>query len=414
MSMLVKEYNKANIKDKEIKIFTQDVNVSLLDVLNSNQVEVIVKGYLDCACKSSVNLKDYYTKCSKCDGKGTIYLNKHEVVCNECKGEKYIRIHDCYVCNNKGKVFKDMKLKIKLNDKMKSGDKLTCDFDDYKLILTLNIYDELDYVIKDKDVYMLKTVKYSKDDFNKRVIKKVNTVKGNREIKSEFKIKNEIVKINNAGIDNGDFYVMLENDIDITKETVYVNVLLDQSGYVNIEDLIKNKIVIAKKSIALNEVGYLYIDSNVNEYEDDNYIIKINKFNVNDFEINEEVTYIVNLEKEDLENDKKTILINNEKINLAFKKNLKENMYLYLENKGFLNKDGKKEGIKIKIIPFIENIYKISIKKNNKTVFVEDYKYSDYRVVETYKKSDYLENYIKINDEEEIYVNNDKILIKRV
>lgn len=414
MSVLVKEYNKANIKDKEIKILNQDINVSFIDVLNSNEVEVAVKDYLDCDCKSSVNLKDYFVKCDKCNGKGIINLNNHELICNECKGEKYLRVHDCYVCNNSGKVFKNNIINVKLNDKMKTNDKLIFDFNDHKLVLTINIHDESDYVIKENDLYYLKSIKYSKEDFDKNVSKKIRTLKGSKDVKSEFKVKKEIVKLDKAGIENGDFYFIFENEINVIKETIYTNVLLDKSGYVNIDELISNDIVLAKKTIALNETRYLYVNENVNEYEDDNYIIKLNKFNVNDFEIKDNVSYLVHLEKDDLENDKKSILINNEKINIVFKKNLKEAMYVDVENKVFVNKKGKKERIKIKIIPYIENIYKISIKTNNKPVFVEDYKYSDYRLVETYKKSDYLDNYIKINDEEEIYVDNDKVLIKRV
>lgn len=413
-SILVKEYNKANIKNKDIKSFTQTVDVSFLDILKASEIEVIVKDYVDCACKDSVNLKEYFVECSKCNAKGYLVINSHQVTCNECKGEKYIRVHDCYVCNNESKVLKDVKVKIKLNEDMKNNDEIILNYDDHKLILKLNIYNKDDYLIKGKDVYLLKSVNYTKEDFNNKVVKEIETFKGIKKIKSEFKVRKEIVKLVNEGIDEGDFYFIFENEVENEKEVLYTNVLIDKTGYVNVKDLINNKVVVASKVIPLNANGYFYVDDNISEYSDDKYLIKFNKFDLNQFEITDDYSYVINLEKEDVTMDKKTILINGEKVNVNFKKNLKEVIYAYLENKGFVNKEGKKEGIKVKIVPYVENVYKISIKNNKKIVYLEDYKYDDYRLVETFKKSDYLYNYLKVDKEEEIYIGNDLILIKRV
>jgi len=413
-SILVNEYNKANCKDKEVKVITSSVDVSLLDVLSNNEIEVEVKNYRNCLCKESHNLSDYYVKCSKCNAQGIITMNGHNVVCNECRGEKYLRIHDCYLCSNTGKIISDDLIKIKLSDIYSTGDELEYDFEDYKLVLKLNIYDKDDYVIKDNDVYYLKGIKYSKEDNKNKISKEIKTLNGTKHVKSEFKLKKEVVKLTNMGLDNGDFYFIFENEIANEKKIIYTNVLVNKKGYLNIDDLINKDYVISKESVALNESNYVYIDENINEYEDEEYIVKFNRLNKNDFVIeNNKIVYCLNLDKQDLDADKKSFEINNEKLSVNYKKNLKEIEYVSV-SRILVNKNGKLDNLIIKIIPYFENEYKISIKKNKSVVYVDDYKYDDYRVVETYKKRDYLEDYIKINDEDRIIINNDIVYIKRV
>ena len=63
---------------------------------------------------------------------------------------------------------------------------------------------------------------------------------------------------------------------------------------------------------------------------------------------------------------------------------------------------------------FFENVYKIRIKNNKSTVYVEEYKRMDNGLVETFKKCTYLEDYIKINREDKLVVGNDLVLIERV
>lgn len=414
-SILVSEYNNANDKKIVKKAFYQNIDISFLDILAQNEVEVLIKDYKDCNCKESVNLKDYFIKCEKCHATGKLIINEHEVTCNECHGEKYIRIHDCYVCNNEGKVLLDSKFKIKLNDKLKQDDELVYDFDYYTLVLRLNIYDKDEYLIKGNDIYKLKSIKYSKTDFKNKVAKEIKTIKNKEYLKSEFKRKKEVRRIENGGIDNGDFYFIFENEVDNDKEVIYSNVLIDKTGYLDITSLVSNKYSVAKKVIALNEINHVLIDETTKEIETDEYLIKLNLLDSKCFEIEDDkIVYVLNLKKEDMEEDKKGIVINNEKINVNFKKNLREVMYVNVANKVVVDKQGKKTDLLIKINPYFENIYKISIKKNKGIIYVDDYKYKDYRLVETFKKGDYLDNYLKIEDEEKVYVNDDVVLIKRV
>ena len=113
-------------------------------------------------------------------------------------------------------------------------------------------------------------------------------------------------------------------------------------------------------------------------------------------------------------NGLKSIIVNDDKVSLNFKKNQRDILYIYIKNKGFVNKQGKKVGIRVKINPYFENVYKISIKRNKNVVYLEDYKYKDYRLIETFKKSDYLQDYLKVGNEEKIYIGSDVVLIKRV
>lgn len=414
-SILVKEFNKANRVNRENKCFNQSINVSFLDVICENEVSVDVKDYKECLCKDSKHIHNYFIECDKCGGNGVIILNGHNLACNKCHGEKVIRIHDCYLCNNANKLLLDSKLNIKLSNNLKNGDVLKYDFEGYSLELVINIYDLDDYYLKENDIYYLKSVMYSKEDYKNKINKVIYTGKKKHYIASEFKVKKEVYKIENEGINGGDFYFMFENEIEKEKETLFTNVLIDKDGYFNINDLINKEVVISKDSVALNDVCYVYIDESVSEYENDKYIIKLNKLDSTMFSLEDsKLVYNLHLSYEDLDNDKKSLIINNEKINVNFKKNLKEEIYVNINDKVVLDKDGRKKDLLIKVIPYFENVYKIRIKNNKGMVYIEDYKHSDYTLVEAFKKSDYLSDYISVDKQEKLVVNNDLVLIERV
>lgn len=413
-SILVDEYNKLNVKRKDKKIFYQQVDVSFLDILSESEVTVNAKDYKECLCKDSKHLNNYFVECNKCHGKGTILLNGHEVVCNVCFGEKVVRTHDCYVCNNEDKVLVDSFVKIKLNKSMKENDEIVLDYSDYTLYLKIHIWDYNDYVLKGNDIYKLRSVFYSKDDYKNKISKEIKTVVNKEYVKSNFKKKKQIVKLDGNGINGGDFYFIFENELENEKETVYTNVLIDDKGYVSRSDLINKNVVEAIKEVPLNDTS-IYLDRSKDVVETEDYIIKLNFLDSKDYEkFDDGYAYILNLTKQDLEMDKKNILINNENINVTFKKNLKESVYIKVNGKVLLDKKGKKTDLMIKINPYFENVYKISIKKNSNAVYVEDYKYKDFRLVDSFKKSDYLDKHIKIKDEERVCIDNDLILIKRV
>lgn len=414
-SLFVKEYNKANIKNKDIRCFYQTINVSYLDVLNGNEVEVFVDDYLDCLCKSNDHKHDYFKECKKCNGNGKIVVNGHQLVCNECHGDKYIRVKDCYLCSNHSKILKETKKKIKLDSSLDSDSEIVLEYPDYKLVLRINIFDKGDYLIKDKDIYYLKSIKYSKEDYRSNKSKKIKTYKGYEYVSSKYKVKREVVKLVGKGIEDGDFYFIFDNEIENEKETVYANVLINNRGYTTIWDLVNLNFVVIKEEIALNEVNYVYINEDIDEVNNDEYIIRLNKLNKDDYIIeNDELVYVLRLNREDNDLDKKSILINGEKININYKKNLKEVSYVTINNKGIYLKDGKRKDLKIKIIPYYENIYKIKIKNNKNVVYIEDYKHDDYSYVASFKKEDFLQDYIKVDKEDEVVINNDLVLIERV
>lgn len=413
-SILVNEYNRANNRKREKKSFYQVIDVSFLDILKEAEVFVTAKDYKDCLCKATTNLKDYFVECDKCHGQGMLTVNGHKLVCNKCNGEKIVRIHDCYVCNNEGKILLDTKIKIKLNNNLKENDEMVVEYDDYSLILKLHIYDYNDYQIKGNDVYKLKSVIYSKEDYKNKVNKEIITLKGKEYVKSGFKKKKEIIKLEKQGINEGDFYFVFENEVEAEKENIYTNVVLDGAGYVNVDSLINDTVVMSKKCCALNE-NCIYVDYNTKEIETDDYIINLNILKADEFEfVDDQLVYILNLEKSDLEIDKKAIIVNGDKINVNFKKNLKEVSYFKVNGKVLVDKNGKKVDLTIKINPYFENVFKISIKRNKDVVYVEDYKYLDYRLVDSFKRSDYLDKYIKIKDEDKVYIDEDLVLIKRV
>lgn len=415
MSIIEKEYTSINLKEKEFPCFYSEVNVSILDIVAGNEVEVNSKDYKECLCKSSVNLSEYFKECDKCKGKGTILINKRTFTCNKCKGEKVIRTRDCYLCNNNSKILMDSKVKIKLEKTYKDGDKVELLFSDYKLVLTLKVYDKDDYYFKDDDVYYLRTINYSVSDHKEKKSVVINTIKGKEFVKSEFKRKKEIVCLKNKGINDGDFYFTFINEVKEEYKTIYTNVIIKENGYVNLDELISKNNVEAIKYVALDSNNYVYVDESVNEIICGEYLVKLNKLSKDIYYLeNDNVTSDIYLEKEDVGSDRKSIYLDEEKLTIAYKKNLKEVELVEIFSKSTLDKQGKKAKLTIKVNPYFDNIYRIKIKNNKDIVYVEDYKRSDNVLVDTFKSNKYLEDYIKINKEERIVVGNDLLLIERV
>lgn len=415
MSIIEKEYNSINFKEKSIPVFSSEVKVSILDILGENKVEVIGKDYKDCMCKSSTNAPEYFKECDKCNGKGIITLNKRVMTCNKCKGEKLIRVKHCYLCDNNSKVLMDSKIEIELKNSYKHLDKIELDNEEYKLVLTLNVYDKDDYYIKGNDVYYLRGINYSINDHKEKKSVVINTVKGKEFVKSEFKCKKEIVCLSNKGINDGDFYITFLNEVKEELKTTYTNVIIGKSGYVKKEELIKNVSLSAKDYIDLDSEDYIYIDNGVDEIICDNYLVKLNKLSKdNYFILNGDIACNINLDKDDLNTDRKVINLDEEKLTISYKKNLKEVEKVEAYTKLVLDKQGKKSKMIICVNPYFENVYKIRIKNNKNVVYVEDYKYYDNTLVETFKSSKYLENYIRLDKEDKIVVGNDLVLIERV
>ena len=414
MSIIENEYNSINFKEKSVPTFYSEVKVSILDILGEKKIEVIGKDYKDCMCKSSVNAPEYFKECDKCKGKGTITFNKRVMTCNKCKGEKLIRIKNCYLCSNNSKVLMDSKIELELVNTYRHLQKLEIDNNEYKLVLTLNVYDKDDYYIKDNDVYYLRGINYSVNDHKEKKNVVIDTIKGKEFVKSEFKCKKEIVCLKNKGINEGDFYFTFLNEVKEDVKTIYTNVIIEGSGYVKKEELIKNNSLEAKEYIDLESDDYIFIDKDTNEIMCDNYLIKLNKLSKKYFILDGEVALNVNLEKEDLNLDRKIIVLDEEKLTVAYKKNLKEVEKVDVFTKLVVDKQGKKSKMIACVNPYFENVYKIRIKKNKGVIYVEDYKYFDNALVETFKSNKYLDNYLRIDKEERIVNGNDLILIERV
>lgn len=414
MSIIEREYNSINFKEKSIPVFHSEIKVSILDILGEHSVEVIGKDYKECMCKSSTNLPEYFKECDKCEGKGTITINKRILCCNKCKGEKFIRIKNCYLCDNNSKVLMDSKINLDLKKNYKHGDKIELKKDDSTLILTLNVYDKDDYYIKGNDIYCQRGINYSVEDNRAKKNVVINTIKGKEYVKSEFKCKKEIVCLKNKGINDGDFYITFLNEVEEELKTIYTNLIIEDNGYVKGEDLVNKESVIAKDCIDLDSRDYIYVDHSANEVVYENCLVKLNKLSKKYYLLDDNVAVDLVLEKEDLGTDRKTIMVDEEKLNVSYKKNLKEVEKVEVGSKFVLDKQGKKSKLIVCVHPYFENVYKIKIKKNKSVVYIEDYKYYDNPLVESFKTNKYLENYISVNNEDKVVVGNDLILIERV
>ena len=76
--------------------------------------------------------------------------------------------------------------------------------------------------------------KFSQQRFNKNISKKVETIKGFANVKSNGEKLVEIVKLVGEGIDNGDYYVCLNNELaPIKGKDIYKNVIVtkDEFGF---------------------------------------------------------------------------------------------------------------------------------------------------------------------------------------
>ena len=270
-SFFVNQYNKANLEESTPKTFYVEAKVSYLDVWNHNKVKIVTKDYIDCKCKDSNYAHDYFASCDKCNGKGEYYLNKHLVTCNKCKGEKVVRIHDCYLCNNEGKRLDYSTIEVTLdNDK-----EIVYHGNNYDLVIALDVYDKNDYQVEGNDVYYLKGVNYSKEDYKNKTGKKIKTCIDETLCKSNFQTEKEIVCLEGKGIDGGNFYFAFINEVEEEKKEEKINVIIDNSGYIKLSD-IENSTVVATNYVTMEDEAF-FITKDVDRVETDDRIYLLNK-----------------------------------------------------------------------------------------------------------------------------------------
>lgn len=404
-NLYIRKYNEANNiqTHDELNIY-DECFFSLLDILKEKEVETISKEKVSCKCKSSVNYSTYYDKCNKCNGKGKIFLNGNEVICNHCLGKGSIVKNKCPLCDGEGKVIKNGKVTVKLNKKLKEGDIITirekgreCNNIRGDLIIKVKINDLECFDIKGNDVYDKRMIHFSKEDISKNVSKRVETVKGFVNVKSSGSNVNEVIKLEKEGIDNGDFYICLENElVEVKGKDVYKNIIIDKDkkgfyfDYSELENNFKY----------LNISYYKKIDENKEYVEVNDFnnfkIVKVKHKGLNgkngglrgdlylrvffsdEFKnIDDELYhYPVRLTRYELMDGKKVMEFNKSKITLNFEKNLKDLKVVEVKDSGYIINNNSFSSLNVAINPFSYDIYEVSVKvnKKDKEIYLSDYK----------------------------------------
>jgi len=425
-------YNKANMINMKSDLDIYDeCEFSYLDILKEKEVEVVSKAYKDCKCVSSVNFNTYYNKCEKCEGKGKIILNGNQVVCNHCKGEGKVTKEICPLCNGEGKLVKLGKVKVKLNKNLKDNDIIAIkgkgkESNDIKgdLFIKVMISDKECFEIVNNDVYDKRMIEFSKEDLNKGISKEIETVKGFCKVKSNGGEVHEVVKLEGEGISGGDYYICLYNELTPLKgKDVYKNVIINREMlgfYIDRDELYKDmkclNVYYYKK---LNINNYIYIDlEDANNFK----IVKLKEKGINgknggtkgdlylriyfddEFVCMDDKVYHkpINLTKNEVNDGKKVLGFDKNKIVLNFPKNLEEEYKVKVDDYGFMVDKNEFDSAYFVINPFEYNNYKVSVKvgKKDKLIYLKDYKkyfneevkfnYSEGLKVNLNKKNDYV------------------------
>lgn len=404
-NLFVEEYNRANHLNlkKDLDLY-DECAFSYLDILKEKEIEVVSKVYGDCKCSKSEHFSTYYDKCDKCEGRGYLSLAGNEVICNHCKGSGRVIKEVCPLCDGEGKVVREGKVRVKLNKELKDNDVITIKgkgkfsnglYGD--LYIKIIIKDFFCFEIVDNDVYDRRMIDFSKEEINKGVSKVVETIKGTVKVKSSGK-ENEIVRLEGQGIDQGDFYVCLNNELTSLKgEDVYKNVIIreDMLGfYVSNDDLESDKKCLDVHYYRkLNEGDFEYIDlEEANNFK----IIKLKEkggkgknggvrgdlylrvYLKKDFLcVNDRLYYKpLVLSKHEIADGKKIIEFNKSRITLSFPKNLNEEKEIEVKDYGFMVDKNKFDSIYFVVNPFGYQIYRVSVKvnKRDKVIYLKDYK----------------------------------------
>lgn len=405
-SLFKTEYNKANSIDikSDLDIY-DECYFSYLDILKEKEVEVTSKVYSDCKCVSSVNFSAYYDKCDKCEGKGKISLNGNDVTCNHCKGEGKIVKEVCPLCDGEGKVIKKGKVLVKLDRNLKDNDIITVKgkgkiSKEVKgdLFIKVIIHDRDCFEIKNKDVYDRRMVDFSKDDINKGASKPIETIRGVVKVSSKGEEEKEVVKLEGEGINGGDFYVCLNNELaKIKGKDVYKNVIVnrDMLGFY----IDKNELNSDKKCLSvyyykkIDENNYDYIDlKEANNFK----IVKLKEKGLegknggvsgdlylrvyfdDEFACNKDRLYHkpIKLNKYEIIEGKKIVEFNKDKITLTFPKNLEKQCEIEVKDYGFMIDKNEFDYAIFLVNPFEYDCYNVSVKvnKKDKVVYLKNYK----------------------------------------
>lgn len=401
--LFVKKYNEANdmqTKD-DLNIF-DECSFSYLDILKEKEVEVYSKVETSCNCKSSVNYNTYYEKCSKCNGKGKIILNSNEVICNHCKGSGSLVKVQCPLCENTGKVIKRGKVRVKLNKELKDNDVIVLsnmgkESNGVKgdLYIKVKIKDLNYFEIKGNDVYDKRMIHFSKEDLSKGVSKRVETIKGFINVKSSASSVNEVVKLENEGINGGDFYICLENElVEIRGKDVFKNIIIDKEEkaiYFDYDSLSDGKKFLKTSYYKRVSEDKEYVElTNLNNFK----IIKVKEkglygknggsrgdlylrvFFSDEFKDIDDNLYhnFIKLNKYEIMDGKKVLEFNKSKIMLNFEKNMKDIKEISVKDYGYMINNKEFDDLHVMLNPYNYEIYSVSVRAKGKEFYINDYK----------------------------------------
>lgn len=442
-NLFVNTYNKENyINLKENLNIYDECYFSYLDILKEKDVEVLSKVETVCKCCESVNFNVYYDACEKCNGKGKLTVNGNEVICNHCHGEKKIMKNKCPLCEGSGKVIKEGKVKVKLNRSLVEGSVLVVEGQGKErnglkgdLYIRVRINDFNNFDIKGNDVYDRRMIVFSKEDIAKGISKNIETITGYYKVKSNGEEKNEVVKIDGQGLDGGDFYVCLNNELVAIKgKDVYKNVVIDKEMlgfYLSEEELNSDKkylnVCYFKK---VNDNNYEYVElDEVNNFK----IVKLKNKGLkgkyggergdlylrvyfNDaFKVIDDKLYSlpIKLTKYEVNEGKKILEFNKNKIALTFEKNIKEEKKIEVRDYGAMLSKDSFDSVIFNVNPFGYDIYRVTVKvsKKEKVIYLQDYKRYFYERVSLFNEG------LKVvlnNKKENVVFDNDgnKVVIK--
>lgn len=417
-NLFVENYNKENsINIKSNLDIHDECSFSYLDILKEKEVEVISKVVVNCKCCESVNFNTYYEKCEKCNGLGKIIINGNEVVCNYCQGKKKIIKNVCPLCNGEGEVLKEGKVKVKLNKSLKNGDDVVVKGKGKEsngvngdLFIKVKVSDLECFDIRGKDVYDKRIVAFSKEEISKEVSKNIETIKGIVKVKSSGEELNEVIKLDNQGIDDGDYYICLKNElVEVKGKDVYKNVVINKDAlgfYVDKEEFNNGKKV-------LNVYYFKKVDSSNLEYvelEDVNNfkIVKLKEKGLegkyggvngdlylrvyfeDEFKVVEDKLYSlpIKLTKYEVNEGKKVMEFNKAKVILNFDKNLKEEQVVEVKDMGLMLDKNSFESVNFIVNPLAYETYRVSVRvsKKDEVIYLKDYKKYFYEEVKLFNE----------------------------
>lgn len=218
------QQTKQRVKSESIRVF---VNLEFEESVNGKQIKLEVNRKEKCAkCNGTGNEGGQTTSCPVCGGTGKIGRGggffSISMPCPSCNGSGILNSRSCKHCSGEGHERKKKTIMFNIRPGVKNGDKVIIRGEGHQdqdipgdIIVNVNVREHKFFQRKDNDIIIHVPITWTQAILGDEI--EIPTLQNKVKIIIPKGSENgEILRLKNMGINNGDFYIVL--DIKTPKE----------------------------------------------------------------------------------------------------------------------------------------------------------------------------------------------------